>query len=318
MATELIDTARNAIPRMSQGLHLLANSLKARTPLIRPLDNEPDWDGAYFNSNLCGPQTVVRDLQTFGYDRTEIRTHSSYKDLLGFVGPIRPLTDTGIQRMYWVAQRLEDRAPVNVHIVTKRLRRVDAYSRFIREFAYNPDLLFYLSQLAGVPLIPHPHRDAAIQINYYSASVDRQNPRQIAKWHTDGMDYVLTVLLSEGTHEGGQFLYFDGTRDQFRSADSVNDNRIRVADFNKQGEAIFTRGSRIYHGVTPVTKGHRITLVVSLFCPFFARYDSNRFWHSAPDDGFFRTIANWLSFRMPWQTPDYFLRRFESHIQKSK
>ena len=301
---------RSGIPNMVKGLRLGARALTAETPKVQALLGEPQWQEALVNDDFAVPQTIIRDLTEFGYGPEAIRVHRRYQDRLGFIGPIRPLTDTGVRLLSQVAARLEKRAPTNLHIVTKRLRRANAHSCFIRDVVHSPGFLLKVSRLAGVPLIPHPHRDAAVQINYYGTANASGTSPQVAKWHTDGMDYVLTLLLSEkGSYEGGDFLYFDGTKEQFRRDDALDDRRIRIADFTRLGEAIFTKGSHIFHGVTPVTRGHRTTLVISFFCPFFARQDANRFWHSAPDDGFFRTLANWLSFKMPWQSADYFFER---------
>jgi hypothetical protein len=84
---------------------------------------------------------------------------------------------------------------------------------------------------------------------------------------------------------------------------------VRTAPFRHVGDTMFTRGSRVYHAVTPVTRGHRITLAVSLFCPLLGKQDENRFWHSAPDDGLLRTMNNWRLLYQAVRRPGTYCRR---------
>lgn len=259
------------IPRMSKGLSLLVESLKARHPEPSRLQGEPLWDDAFNRSDAKIDVTLCRTLLDLGYSQSDINRHERHIDNLGYIGPIRPFTDQCINILSTTAQRLEEKAPSNPHIVSRRLRGAQQHSQFIADLIDSPDFLCNMSALAGVPLILHPHPDAAVQINYYrhDASRPEKNP-DVAKWHTDGMDYVLTILLTDSsTYMGGNFLYYDGVAATFVPRIEQHHEKIRVADFHNKGEAIFTKGSKIFHGVTPVTQGFRITLVISLFCPYF-------------------------------------------------
>lgn len=298
------------IPSMSKGLSLLIKSLKARHPRPSRLQDEPLWDGAFNRSIVKTNTTLNRTLLDMGYSQTDINRHERHVDNLGYIGPIRPFSDECIHILSTTAQRLEEKAPSNPHIVSKRLRGAQQHSRFIADLIDSPDFLCSMSELAGVPLILRPHPDAAVQINYYRHDASRPEKKpDVAKWHTDGMDYVLTILLTDSsTYTGGNFLYYDGVAATFDPRAGQQPGKIKIADFHQLGEAIFTKGSKIYHGVIPVTQGFRITLVISLFCPYFHMSDSNKFWHSAPDDGFFRTLKNWSRFKLPWHTPDYFFQ----------
>ncbi|MFK8845186.1 hypothetical protein [Streptomyces sp. Ac-502] len=84
---------------------------------------------------------------------------------------------------------------------------------------------------------------------------------------------------------------------------------VHIAPFQHVGDTMFTRGSRVYHAVTPVTRDRRITLAVSLFCPLLGDQDENRFWHSAPDDGLVRTLNNWNALRRAVRRPASYCRR---------
>ena len=301
----------SAIPRMSRGANVVARSLFVATPKISPASQLIPWSEGLVRPSPLLKSTVVEPMATFGYGSTVVRRHGDIEDCLGFVGPIQPITDVGIGELARICIELADRAPENPHVVSKRLRGADAYSPFLHDMVRSQAFLRTMSELAGVPLMVHPHPDAAVQINYYIASETTVATPQVAKWHTDGMDYVFTLLLTEGSeYDGGEFQYFRGTKQDFDSLDGDPPrHQCEQAQFTRMGEGIFSRGSQIYHGVTPVTRGHRITLVVSLFCPFFHRTDSNRFWHSAPDDGLFRTARNWLRFKPPWLSPNDFVKR---------
>jgi hypothetical protein len=59
---------------------------------------------------------------------------------------------------------------------------------------------------------------------------------------------------------------------------------------------MFIYGSRLFHGVRPVTAGKRMSIVLSFHCPY-TREDSNTFWHLASDDGVPATIGNWITLK---------------------
>ncbi|GCB43906.1 hypothetical protein [Streptomyces sp. NL15-2K] len=138
----------------------------------------------------------------------------------------------------------------------------------------------------------------------------------VAKWHLDGMNYVFTMPLSDhADHSGGDYIYFQGHPREFDTdreeitTRGPDHPRVKTAPFQHVGDTMFTRGSRVYHAVTPVTRGDRITLAVSLFCPLLGKQDENRFWHSAPDDGLLRTLRNWGELRRAVHRPAAYCRR---------
>ncbi|MEW2397275.1 hypothetical protein [Streptomyces sp. NPDC046862] len=201
------------------------------------------------------------------------------------------------------------------YVVSHRLRGVETISPFVHAMVRDPAFLNAASRLVGVPLIPHPIRDAGVQINYYGPPAPSQAPT-VAKWHLDGMNYVFTMTLTDHEeHEGGDYIYykghprqFDARREEITAKGSAHPD-VHTAPFQHVGDTMFTRGSRVYHAVTPVTRGHRITLAVSLFCPVLGNQDENRFWHSAHDDGLLRTIGNWRSLRQAVRRPATYCRR---------
>jgi hypothetical protein len=282
------------IPKTSKGLHRVVRSLHAtRCPVIR-MDNEPEWTSSHV-SERCPWKTQT--LLDFGYGAERIRAWHGRPDRSAMINPMQLLTQEGSSILAGICRQLEAHAQTNDYVVTRRLRRVQDSSTFVFRMIRDRSFLHRVSSAVGVPLIPHPYSDASVQINYYyppDPAKSRSDDVRIAKWHVDGMDYVFTMLLTPPSEfEGGEFLYFRGPKEQF-DPDTSPTERGNLAQV---GDTLFTRGSHLFHCVTPVTRGLRITLVISLFCPYFAQHDGNRFWHSAPDDGFGHVLRTWLRYK---------------------
>lgn len=284
------------LPRTATGFDQVFHALRARKPPRGPeLPGEPRWRGDYVAPDVGGPRMT---LQEFGYASRELNRGFGKVDDTALVGPLRILTAEGLECLTEVCDRLEPAAGESRFIATRRVRSADLMSPFINNMIRDRGFLLACSRLVGVPLIPHPLRIPTAQINYFEGS----GRPEIVRWHHDGMDYVFTIQLSGfDEYEGGRFTYFQGRTGEFEDV-TEDDPRIREADCGDRGATLFLHGSRIFHAVTPVTKGRRVTLVVSLFCPYFARRDSNTFWHLAGDDGIPATVPNWL--RLKWPVRD--------------
>ncbi|MEV4434892.1 hypothetical protein [Streptomyces sp. NPDC049585] len=284
------------IPKTATGWDQVRHALRSRRPpRTAGLPGEPRWRSDF----VVRPQGAPRvRLQEFGYAPHELGRGPGGPDDVALAGPVRLLTPEGLDRLGEVCDLLEPYAGRSRFIATRRLRGADLLSAFVNNMLRDRGFLLACSRLAGVPLIPHPLRLPTAQINYFAA---RGRP-EIVRWHRDGMDHVLTIQLSDGAdYEGGQFLYFAGRTDDFTGVRD-DDPRIRRAACGERGAALFLHGSRIFHAVTPVTAGRRVTLVLSFLCPYFARQDSNTFWHLAADDGIPATVPGWL--RLKWPVRD--------------
>ncbi|MGX8909811.1 hypothetical protein ACR820_32030 [Streptomyces netropsis] len=292
------------LPRTPTGFDQVFHAIRARKPQrIASLPAEPRWRADYVARDVTGPRMT---LQEFGYRREELLHAHGRVDDTAAVGPVRILTPEGLDLLAEVCDKLEGAAGSSRFIATRRLRSADLVSSFINNMIRDRTFLLTCSRLAGVPLIPHPLRIPTAQINYFEG---RGRP-EIVRWHRDGMDYVFTIQLSGyDDYEGGRFTYFQGRTDEFTGV-TEGDPRIRQAPCGERGATLFLHGSRIFHAVTPVTEGRRVTLVISFFCPYFARQDSNTFWHLAGDDGIPATIPSWLRLKWPVRDPamDYSLR----------
>nr|WTB12042.1 hypothetical protein OG546_49630 [Streptomyces antimycoticus] len=277
--------------------------------------HEPRWDSSYVAHADPVPAITAR-MADFGYGADELHGRAGIRDDLAMAGPIQLLTSDGAQALRAICRGLKPYAPHNDYVVSHRLRGVEALSLFVRAMVRDPVFLHAVSGVVGVPLIPHPLRDAGVQINYYGPPSDATQAAPVAKWHLDGMNYVFTMTLSDHEeHEGGDYIYYRGhprdfdTRREEITAKGPAHADVHTAPFQHVGDTMFTRGSRVYHAVTPVTRGDRITLAVSLFCPVLGSQDENRFWHSAPDDGLLRTVNNWRKLHQAIRRPATYCRR---------
>ncbi|NVK77623.1 2OG-Fe(II) oxygenase [Streptomyces morookaense] len=295
------------LPRTATGFDQVLHAVRARPPRRAPdLPGEPRWRSDFVVMDPRGPR--VR-LQEFGYTSRELGRGQGRLDDTALVGPVQILTPEGLACLTEVCDRLEGAAGASRFIATRRVRSADLMSAFINNMIRDRTFLLTCSRLVGVPLIPHPLRIPTAQINYFEGRGPGARP-DIVRWHRDGMDYVFTIQLNGyEDYEGGRFSYFRGRTDEFDGVQE-GDPRIREADCGDRGATLFLHGSRIFHAVTPVTRGRRVTLVVSFFCPYFARQDSNTFWHLAGDDGIPATIPCWLRLKWPVRDAamDYALR----------
>ncbi|MFF7726878.1 2OG-Fe(II) oxygenase [Streptomyces sp. NPDC008001] len=286
------------------GFRKVLKALRARPPVRSArLPAEPPWRSRFVASGTDVPRT---SLQEFGYRTGELRRHEGRVDDTAIAGPWRVLTDEGLECLTAVCGQLEGAAQDAGFTATRRLRAADLLSPFIGNMIRDRGFLLACSRLVGIPLIPHPLRLPTAQVNYG----DGRGRQGGVHWHRDGMDYVFTIQLSGyEDYDGGRFTYFRGRTDEFPGPVS-GDSRFRTADCGERGATLFLHGSRIFHAVTPVTKGRRVTLVISLFCPYFARQDSNTFWHLAADDGIAATVPGWLRLKWPVRNPavDFGLR----------
>ncbi|MGW3647946.1 hypothetical protein [Streptomyces sp. NPDC000878] len=294
------------LPKTATGLDQLAHAIRARKPRYDgKIPAEPRWDSELVLQDVRHP-TVK--LQEFGYDTAELNRGYGVIDDTAMAGPTQILTPEGVTELKGVCDKLEAYAGSSEFIVTRRVRSADLMSPFIHNMIRDRAFLLACSRMVGVPLIPHPLRTPTVQINYFEGR--QTGDREIAKWHRDGMDYVFTIQLDDAdSYEGGRFTYFKGRTDEFNGV-TEDDPRIHEARCDEIGATLFIHGSHIYHAVTPVTAGRRVTFVLSLFCPYFAKQDSNTFWHLAGDDGIPATIPNWLRLKWPARNPsmDFSLR----------
>lgn len=285
----------------------LARLIRGSPSGFYPLENEPTWTGEAISAEVLSSvdQAPRLTLHELGYMEDDLSVDvGESADSPGIVGPFGLLTGDGTEALHDACTALlakhgigSNRDAQVAPIVARRVRHADAQCSLLHQLTQSSGIRAAVERACGVSVIPHPHRYARVQVNYYGAGVD------VARWHRDGMNIVLTILLTDHKrHDGGDYL-INGRSGLCRVRDCYpSDASIRVVPLRQAGDAIITRGNRVDHCVTPVQSGRRITLAISFYVVGAGRHDANRFSHSTPDDGLFRTLQAWWEFRAPWRT----------------
>lgn len=307
----MTQTTDAPVATITRGFDRVVRSL---TSAVKPAHLDPAeetiWDPRFVaDTPLTGETQSMAD---FGYRDFEVAGGADRA--VAMAGPNPVLTKEGVQELRNVCEKLADDAVDNDYVVSRRIRNVETASQFVHDMMRDTQMLARLSAIAGTPLVPHPLRTAATQTNYYNSRKDDGTDEQVAKWHHDGMMYVFTMQLTDSSEfTGGQYIYFKGHRDDFEAVrDKVvplGDEHPRVfrAPFQAPGDTMFTRGSRVWHGVTPVTSGRRITFAMSMFSPLDPA-DENEFWHTAPDDGLLPTVQGYIGLAAAKRAPIRYCR----------
>ncbi|WP_411705270.1 2OG-Fe(II) oxygenase family protein [Edaphovirga cremea] len=279
------------LPTYATGLQQVFTALRA-TPPPRGMSSEDfKWESTYAIQQDSNNLISLREL---GYSLKDYE--DSILDMTSFKGPFKILTNTGEILLRKTCLQLEIYARNSNFIISKRARAADSHSTFIYDMIRDRNFLLNLSKIAQAPLVPHLIRNAATQVNYYYPEDGDGKDKKIAKWHTDGMNFVFNILLSDDSEfEGGDFIYFKGPANQFTSRS--NDNLVATSPSKHVGDTIYVHGSKVFHAVTPVTKGKRISIILSMYCPYLPEMDANTFWHVAGDDGILATLKNWGVFQ---------------------
>ncbi|MBV8995207.1 MAG: hypothetical protein JO287_16255 [Pseudonocardiales bacterium] len=305
-------TSATPVATITRGFDRVVRSLTSSVKTAH-LDagEEAAWNSRYVaDSPLTDKQQSMAD---FGYRDFEVSDRAD--TTIAMAGPNQVLTEEGVHELRNICDKLADDAVDNDYVVSRRIRNVEVASQFVHDMMRDPHMLLRLSAIAGTPLVPHPLRAAATQTNYYnSRDHGKSNDEQVAKWHHDGMLYVFTMQLTDSSEfRGGQYIYFRGHRDDFEGLrDEIvplgaDHDRVSCAPFKASGDTMFTRGSRVWHGVTPVISGRRITFAMSMFSPLEPS-DENEFWHTAPDDGLLATVRGYLGLAAAKRAPKWYCR----------
>lgn len=288
------------LPLFAQGVERIKLALRASclpaSKSKRPeafLDTLHDWNDSYLNraSALAG---YAKSLAEFGYTTSPI--HVASPDRLTAVAEVGGLfSEQGVMELRRACYQLEAASSTSNWIISNRARAATQSSTLIRGMMNSRTFLLAVSGMAGVPLVPHPLLNARSQVNYFYPPETPDDKAQIGMWHTDGTSFVLNILLSDPSeYEGGEFVYFEGPTEQFDTHDFSG--RLRKSKVKACGDAVYIYGSRVFHGVRPVTSGRRMSLVLSFHCPYTAE-DVNTFWHLASDDGVLATVRPWMRLR---------------------
>ena len=230
------------------------------------LADEPRYD-AKRHLALESPSEVWK-LADLGYDAADVERCASD---VAVTAPFRLLSDEGVAAAREVALALYDKREGGDRTASYLSGGVYR-SRFLRNFCNCPIVSEFLSGIAGTPLLPHSMPSQQIYVNYAPEDVSRA----VDTWHTDGIGFDITVLVSDpSSFEGGEFQFFLGSKDeaaryldaQSEDLTEVNSNdlpgdKIRSAVFPGAGYALFQNGDMVVHRVNRLRRrAERITMV---------------------------------------------------------
>jgi hypothetical protein len=316
----MTSTQTTPVTAVSTGFVRLRRSLnlRMRPTEALPAGAEPSWTPD-FVAEARDESPVRLSMTDFGYRPFELTGfNTGNDDDLAYSGVHQVLTSDGVAAFRTVCEQLAYQVPDDDYIVSTRLRNTDNLSRFVHTMMRDRRFLRRLSLIAGVPLVPHPISDAGVCINYFEGPHERpttdESPK-VAKWHYDGMTYVFVMQLTDSSDfDGGQLMIYQNHQRQFEHdrqqviAAGSDHPDVFLAPFDKAGDTVFTRGSRLWHAVRPVTAGKRISVVLSLYSPVTA-CDENEFWHVAAEDGLPQAIRNFRHLRHAQHDPLDYCRR---------
>ena len=142
-------------------------------------------------------------------------------------------------------------------------------NKFLHGLSHSQALLDLVSRLAGCELLYHPMRIHQLHINFMPKD---ESSRHVDKWHCDTTPFVLVLFATNpDNYEGGALEYYEGTREEgtslFKQGKPLPKSRILRVGKQLEGYGVFMQGSRVYHQVTPVTRGNERTTLVFSFQP---------------------------------------------------
>ena len=237
------------------------------------LDNEPEFDPAK-HLQIEMPSDVL-SLADLGYGAAEIAECPAD---FGVTSIFRILSDEGIAAMLETARRLEAYTTSNARIA--RTVRGGAYrSKFLRDLCQSPDLTVALSQIAGLPLLPHTLPHQLGHLNYNPLDVGEN----VDKWHVDTLriDFVMFVTDPKLV-DGGEFEFYRGTKHEVAelaaAGKPLDPAKIVAPDMPGPGYAVLQQGNMVVHRAKGLRKtGESITMVNGYVPQDVSFPDFNRF-----------------------------------------
>ncbi len=214
------------------------------------------------------PPRQLWSLADLGYTPDEIRHCASS---VAVAGPFRVLSAEGVAATRSVALALRAMRQTSDRTATYVAGGVYR-SKFMRDLCSCPQVLQFLSSIAGCELITHSMPSLQLYINYAPDDVSKA----VDTWHVDsiGFDYVL-LLNDPASFSGGQFQFFRGTAGEAAqllgtnavglteaNARDLPADRVTSLAFPEAGSAIFQQGNKVVHRATRLLfRAERITVV---------------------------------------------------------
>ncbi len=231
-------------------------------PAVHPdgfpkLTDEPQFDPAK-HLQIEAPESVL-SLKDLGYSDAEV---ADCPTDFGVTSIFRILSDEGAAAMLDVARQLEAYTTSNARIA-RNVRGGTYQSKFLRDLCLSPDVTAALSDIAGIPLLPHTIPHQLGHLNYNPLEVGEN----VDKWHVDTLriDYVMFVTDPKSV-QGGEFQYYKGTKDEVaaltKAGKPLDPDKIVSPAMPGPGYAVLQQGNMVVHRAKGLTApGERKTMV---------------------------------------------------------
>jgi len=174
----------------------------------------------------------------------------------------RVLSEEGAASLYTVCKQLEAYTSSNPRI--ERCTRGGVYrSRFLRDLCLSPDIAAFMSDLAGVDLMPHTIPHQLGHLNYNPSVIGGD----VDKWHVDTLRYDYVMFVTDPTKvKGGAFQYFRGTKEEMAAlkaaGETVPAEKVIAPAMPGPGYAVLQQGNMVVHQAKGLLEeGERITMV---------------------------------------------------------
>ncbi|KAJ1420583.1 hypothetical protein B484DRAFT_433503 [Ochromonadaceae sp. CCMP2298] len=190
----------------------------------------------------------------------------------GCSSAFRVLSDEGNRVLGKVLEGLDKHATSSPRI-PKVLRGGTFRNKFLNGMGHSAAVLKQVSALAGCEMIYHPMKIQQLHINLKPKDDGGNKPKKnVDRWHCDTTPFVLVLFAtSPDEYEGGMLQYFNGTREEgtaiLKSGVALPEDRILNVGRQLQGYGVFMQGWRVFHQVTPVSRGDNRTTLVYSFQP---------------------------------------------------
>ena len=238
-------------------------------PYLR-LDDEPPFIASRHLA-LEKPAAAVT-LAELGYDESDIARRPSP---LAITSAFRIFSDEGVAAANSLAEKMKSNRNESDATGKGRLgafiRGAGYRSQFMRDFCESPELLDFLSEIAGARLARHSVPAVACAINYAPEDISRG----VDSWHVDSVSFDAVILLSDpNSFKGGEFQYFLGGKKEGAqilgvtgeegASTELPPHRICTVDFPDAGFGFLQQGNILFHRACRLLeKAERITLVPS-------------------------------------------------------
>jgi len=260
------------------------------------LRDEPAFDPARHLA-LEKPDRVIT-LEEFGYDA---QSRASAPSQVAITSAFRILSDEGVAALRAVGElfrRQEQRTEGNPDAAYVKPRGSAYSSAFARDLSRSPDLLAFVSEIAGTPLAPHTMPTLGASFVYAPPQAEKTNQG----WHMDSLGFDCVIMVSDPDEtNGGGFQYFQGTLQEVAQLCGVAEHEIRTSvgklghlpaerihtmTYRKAGYGAFMQGNRVLHRGEPL----RRPAPRSVFVPGFIALDLTH-----PDVTNWREVSKWNS-----------------------